>query len=133
MGILIGIIFLYGSLMFSASELGGEVVTLSRSEQDGSIKKVRIWIVDADDKTWVEHGTSKSFWINQLTNQPEISLIRGGEEKEYIAVPDINSHDIYHQLRKEKYGIAARIVEILSFGLLEKEACTGVSVRLKKK
>lgn len=131
--ILAGIVFFYVSLMFGASELGGEVVTLLRPEQDGSIKEVRIWIVDADDNSWIEHGDSESFWINQLTDKPEISLIRGGEEKKYIAVPDLNSHELYHQLRKEKYGLADSIINIGSFGSANKDTCIGIPVKLKQK
>ena len=129
-GILVGIILLWVSLVFSASELGGEVVTLLRPGQEGSFKKVRLWIVDDQDIAWIEHGTNKSFWINQLTHQSEISLIRGGVEEKYIAVPDLNSHDLYHQLRKEKYGIGERIIEITTFS--SSKSCEGLPVRLKQ-
>ena len=54
--ILVSVAILYGVVMFSASELGGEVVTLIRPEPDGSTKEVRVWIVDADDQSWIEHG-----------------------------------------------------------------------------
>ena len=130
--ILVSIAILYGVVMFSASELGGEVVTLIRPEPDGSTKEVRVWIVDADDQSWIEHGDRESFWINQLTNQSEISLIRGGQEKKYIAVPDANSHDLYHQLRKEKYGISNKIIEFLSFGQADPDNHNGIPVKLKK-
>ncbi|SVB11669.1 uncharacterized protein METZ01_LOCUS164523, partial [marine metagenome] len=46
--ILIGIAIVYGVLMFSLSELGGEVVILVRPEADQSNKNIRVWIVDAD-------------------------------------------------------------------------------------
>ena len=133
MGACIGIILLYVCLMIGASEFGGEVATLLRPEQDGKVKKVRVWIVDANNQSWVEHGDSNSFWINRLNTQSEISLIRGGEEKRYTAVPDLASHDLYHQLRSEKYGNADRIVEIGSFGIAAKDTCIGVPVRLKQK
>ena len=66
-----------------------------------------------------------------MINPSEISVVRGGEEKRYIGVSDANAHELYHQLRREKYGIADRIVEITSFGLASKDACEGVPVRLK--
>ena len=40
--ILVSILILYVGLIFSASELGGEVVTLIRPEPDGSTKEVRV-------------------------------------------------------------------------------------------
>ena len=46
--ILVSIVILYGVVMFSVSELGGEVVTLIRPEPDGTTKEVRVWIVDVD-------------------------------------------------------------------------------------
>ena len=106
-GISLVIIVFYVSLMLGSSELGGEVATLLRPEQDGS--------------------------INQLKDQPEISLIREGQEREYIAIPDLNSHDHYHKLREEKYGIATKIVEIGSFNLSGKGGCKGIPVSLKLK
>tara|TARA_B100000953_G_scaffold231240_2_gene192666 strand:+ start:921 stop:1352 length:432 start_codon:yes stop_codon:yes gene_type:complete len=132
-GISLVIIVFYVSLMLGSSELGGEVATLLRPEQDGSIKKIRIWIVDDDSKSWIEHGDNNSFWINQLKDQPEISLIREGQERDYIAIPDLNSHDHYHKLREEKYGIATKIVEIGSFNLSGKGGCKGIPVSLKLK
>tara|TARA_B100000809_G_scaffold143177_1_gene140716 strand:- start:2617 stop:3030 length:414 start_codon:yes stop_codon:yes gene_type:complete len=129
----LGITLLYICLMLAASEFGGEVAILMRPEQDGSVSTVRVWIVDADNKSWVEHGDSSSFWISQLNNPSEISLIRRGEEKRYIGVSDANAHDLYHQLRREKYGIADWIVEIGSFGSAAKDACNGVVVEFTQK
>ena len=62
---LVGIVLIWIAMVLGASELTGEVVTLLRPEEDGTTKKVRLWIVDIDDKTWVEHGTQDSFWIKQ--------------------------------------------------------------------
>ena len=130
--ILVSVAILYGVVMFSASELGGEVVTLIRPESDGSTKEVRVWIVDADDQSWIEQGDTESYWINQLTNQSEISLIRGGEERKYIAASDEYSHSLYHELRSEKYGISNKIIEFLSFGQVDKDNCNGIPVKLRK-
>ena len=79
--ILISIAIVYGVLMFGLSELGGEVATLVRPEADGSNKNIRVWIVDADNKSWIEHGDSESYWIKQLSNNSELLIIREGEEK----------------------------------------------------
>ena len=128
--ILVSVAILYGVVMFSASELGGEVVTLIRPEPDGSTKEVRVWIVDADNLSWIEHGDSESYWIKQLTEKPEILLIRDGEEKKYTAVSDSKSHNLYHLLRSEKYGISSKIIEFL--GQLDKDNCNGIPVKLRK-
>ncbi len=118
------------SLNFAASELGGEVVQLIRNDSEGSTKNIKVWIVDARDQAWIEHGDADSYWIKQLSTEPGVSLIRGGVEIKYTAVTDINSHEIYHDLRREKYGIADRIIELLSFGAAHRNNCTGIPVRL---
>ena len=128
---LVGIILIWIALVLGASELTGEVVTLLRPEEDGTTKKVRLWIVDIDDKTWIEHGTKDSFWIKKLAYNSEISLIRSGEQKKYLAKPEFDAHAIYHQLREEKYGVGDSIIEITSLGSSGRAACKGVPVRLK--
>ena len=126
----VAISIFYVSLNFAASELGGEVVQLIRHDPEGSTKNIRVWIVDARDQAWIEHGDTNSFWIKRLSSEPEVSLIRGGAEIKYTAVTDIGSHEIYHDLRREKYGIADRIIELLSFGAAHRNNCTGIPVRL---
>ena len=130
--ILIGIAIVYGVLMFSLSELGGEVVILVRPEADQSNKNIRVWIVDADNKSWIEHGDSESYWIQGLVNDSGIFIIREGKEQKYLAFNDRDSHDVYHKLRREKYGLADKMLDILSFGATSKENCEGISVRLEK-
>ena len=126
----VAISIFYVSLNFAASELGGEVVQLIRNVPEGSTKSIRVWIVDARDQAWIEHGDTNSFWIKRLSSESEVSLIRGGAEIKYTAVTDIGSHEIYHDLRREKYGIADRIIELLSFGAAHRNNCTGIPVRL---
>ena len=130
--ILISIAILYGVLMFGLSELGGEVATLVRPEADGSNKNIRVWIVDADNKSWIEHGDSESYWIQGLIDDSEIFIIREGEEKNYLAFVDREAHDFYHNLRREKYGISDKMLDILSFGATSKENCKGIPVRFEK-
>ena len=130
--VLISVVIAYGVLTFGLSELGGEVVTLVRPEVDGSNKNIRVWIVDADNKSWIEHGDSESYWIKQLTNDSELLIIREGEEKKYLAFADRDSHDLYHNLRREKYGFSDKMLDILAFGATSKENCEGIPVRLEK-
>ena len=130
--ILIGIAIVYGVLMFSLSELGGEVVILVRPEADQSNKNIRVWIVDVDNKSWIEHGDSESYWIKQLSKNSELLIIRKGEEKKYLAFTDRDSHDFYHNLRREKYGLSDKMLDILAFGATSKENCEGIPVRLEK-
>ena len=79
--VLISVVIVYGVLTLGLSELGGEVVTLVRPEVDGSNKNIRVWIVDADNKSWIEHGDSESYWIRGLIDDSGIFITREGEEK----------------------------------------------------
>ena len=130
--ILISIAIVYGVLMFGLSELGGEVATLVRPEADGSNKNIRVWIVDADNKSWIAHGDSESYWIRGLIDDSGIFITREGEEKKYLAFTDRDSHDFYHNLRREKYGLSDKMLDILAFGATSKENCEGIPVRLEK-
>ena len=130
--VLISVVIVYGVLTFGLSELGGEVATLVRPEADRSNKNIRVWIVDADNKSWIEHGDSESYWIRGLIDDSELLIIRKGEEKKYLAFTDRDSHDFYHNLRREKYGLSDKMLDILAFGATSKENCEGIPVRLEK-
>lgn len=130
-GVLLGIVFLYGAFTLSLSELGGEVVTLVRPEPEGSTKNIRVWIVDTDGKAWIEHGDNESFWIKQLIDNSQLSIIREGKENKYLASADKESHDFYHNLRREKYTFADKMLDILTFGATSKDNCSGIPIRLE--
>ena len=126
-GILLSVPLLYFLLIYGASELGGEVVTLDRSEANGEVSHVRIWVVDKDGTSWVEHGDAESFWITSLSESPIVILSRDGEKVSYVGTPDSNSHDLYHELRLEKYNWADQMIALLTGGDTE---CDGLPVRL---
>ncbi len=128
-GIVLGIATLLIGVIYGASELGGEVVTLSRAESSDDMSQVRIWIVDENGFSWIEHGEADSFWITQLSESPNIVVNRAGRDTNYAGTADRDSHDLYHQLRREKYGMADQIIELLGApGVAE---CEGGPVRLQ--
>ena len=116
-------------VIYGASELGGEVVTLDRVvPEGGDVSRVRIWIVDQNDASWIEHGDADSFWMAQLAESKDLGLSRGGQAITYTGTPDPDSHDLYHRLRSEKYGWADSTVAFFSGSDAE---CEGVPVRLE--
>jgi hypothetical protein len=127
-GILLTVSVLYFALIYGASELGGEVVTLDRSEANGEVSPVRIWIVDQSGTSWIEHGDAESFWMTDLTESAAVVLSREGKKMSYIGTPDHDSHDLYHKLRQEKYGWADGFIALLTGGDAE---CSGLPVRLQ--
>ena len=129
LGIVLGIPTLLFGTIYGASELGGEVVTLARAESNGDASQVRVWIVDENGQSWIEHGEADSFWITQLSESPDIALTRAGRTTNYTGTPERDSHDLYHQLRREKYAMADQILELL--GAPGVDECEGVPVRLQ--
>lgn len=127
-GIILGIPALYFIVMYGASELGGEVVTLDRTQQNGEVSQVRIWIVDQADMSLIEHGDPEDFWLSQLKESPHLVLHRAGRTNTYLSRPDPDSHALYHELRREKYGWADNLIAALSGSTAD---CRGLPVRLQ--
>lgn len=126
-GLLVGIPALLIAIPMVASELGGEVVTLDRAEENGESSRIRVWIVDNDDAAWIEHGDSESYWMGRLRSSEEVVLDRSGQTQRYEGTLDPDSHDLYHDLRRQKYGWADQLIEMFSGG---RETCDGIPVRL---
>ena len=128
LGLLVGITALLFIIPIAASELGGEVVTLERPNADGDSSRIRIWIVDNSDASWIEHGDSDSYWLEELLSSGEVVLQRGGQTITYEGALDPDSHDLYHDLRRQKYSWADQLIELFSGG---RESCDGIPVRLR--
>ena len=114
--------------LHAASELGGEVVVLHRPSDDGLIDHIRIWIVEDNAKTWIEHGGRDAEWILRLAHDPSITIERNGALGRYRASPDPGSHSLYHRLRRDRYGFASEIVDWL---VGKAGACPDVPVLLE--
>ena len=98
-GMLFGVAGLYVVIIYAASELGGEVVTLIKPTSESESSSVRVWVVDKGDQAWIEHGSRGDFWLEKLADQPELKMIRQGKTGYYRAVIDAPAHDLYHHLR----------------------------------
>ena len=100
--------------MLGLSEIAGEVVTLTKSNEKGKTRTARLWIVDDDSSSLVEHGDSSSFWIKQLVENPELKLERNRVTNIYHAGADLDSQALIHPLLNEKYGVIDCIIRMLS-------------------
>ena len=128
-GIVIAIPVLMFTIIYGASELSGEVITLDRKLEDGGVSSVRIWIVDQGDSAWIEQGDPSSFWITNLANDPALTITRNGETATYRGVPDPASHALYHELRQAKYTWGDDIVNFITG---KGQNCPSVPVRIEK-
>lgn len=103
-------------------------MTLERAEEDGESNRIRIWIVDNDGASWIEHGGSESYWMDQLKISNDVVLDRAGQSQSYEGTLDPDSHDLYHDLRRQKYSWADQLIEVFSGG---RESCDGIPVQLR--
>ena len=125
--VVLGVPLVFMGSIYAASELGGEVVVLHRASPEGSADRVRVWIVEDDTGTWIEHGSPDAHWIRRLTENATLELERDGTAAAYRATPDPAAHARYHELRQAKYGWADDYVALVTSSASE---CTAVPVRL---
>ena len=120
----------YVLLTLTASELGGEVVTLLRPNADTSVSETRVWIVDTGNFEMIEHGEAGVGWLKLLKHSPNIQIRRGEQLVSYSGILAVEQHDLYHKLRLEKYGVADQVIEWLS--MTPSSECTGAPVVLRR-
>jgi hypothetical protein len=83
-GVLVALALVF-ALMFAARELGGEVVTLTTLDGDGTRHETSLWIVEDDGSLWLRAGNSGSSWLTRLTLEPRVEVSRAGETASYRA------------------------------------------------
>ncbi len=127
-GLVVGLLLAVVGVFYAASELGGDVVVLHKTLEDGSVKETRIWIVSNEDGTWIEHGHPEAHFIQRLDQDPVITLEREGVARQYNATPDTNAHKLFHTLRAEQYGIADSVVTLVTG---DGESCPRLPVRVE--
>lgn len=125
----VGLIAMNFALVYAASELGGEVVTLIRANEDGSSSRVRVWIVDQNGRSWIDHGGSDAYWVRHLTQDDSIRLERNNEVRHYTAVADKSACSLYDELRRQKYGWADQLIDTMTG--VDSSNCAEVPVRLE--
>ena len=85
-------------------------------------------IVTKKERPTIEEETKERFSkLKDLIKDPTLLL----KKKKYIAFADRDSHDLYHNLRREKYGFSDKMLDILAFGATSKENCESIPVRLE--
>ena len=123
----VALVIAFFVLMLGLSEIGGEVVTLTKPLESGEQQTVRLWIVDQDGSAWLEHGDPSSFWIKNLSKNPQLTVERNGKTEIYQAMADPDSHELVHKLLRDKYGAIDAVIRLLGG---EADRCPGVPVHL---
>ena len=87
---------------------GREVVQLRTVTPEGSVRRTRTWVADADGAMWVEAANVQRPFLVDLRAHPDIELVRGGTvlPVRAVAVPGLDAHRKIRTLLAEKYGWA---------------------------
>jgi hypothetical protein len=124
-GALFAAILGFAGLIFAASELGGEGVTLYTTDASGAEHETPLWVVELDGAQYLRAGDGASAWLARLRVIPDVKVERGGEVKRYRAIPEPEQVAAVDTLMAEKYGVADRIVDIM------RDPANSVAVRLE--
>ena len=95
--------------IYTASE-SGEVIELTTTG-DGSSATTRLWIVDHDGSAWLRSGSPDSQWYARIIADPHVSVSRGGEQFNAVAIPEPGAVETINALMREKYGFADQVID----------------------
>lgn len=114
----LGLGALFVGSIFAASELGGEVVRITTFGPGGAPFHTHVWVVDVDGTPWLRAGEPASGWLARIRSDPHVLVLRGGEEKHWLAVPvsDPAWRDRVQALMRQKYGWADRYIALIRDG-----------------
>jgi len=110
------VVFFVG--IFAASELGGEIVTLTTFDAAGTPAETRLWVVDDAGAAWLRCGVPTSGWCGRMRASPAVRVSRGGTSRDFTAalVTEPAVRDRIHALMAEKYGWADALIGTIRDG-----------------
>jgi hypothetical protein len=92
----------------------GEVVVLETRDAAGAVHATRLWVVDYEGSAWLRTGEAQAPWLARLRTNPEVAVTRGGERREYRAVPvaDAATREQINTLELQKYGWRESVLRV---------------------
>ncbi len=91
-------------LQYAASEITGEVVVLTTTDDAGADHETRLWIVDSEGSAWLRAGMAESGWYARILRQPKVTLARNGQSAAFTALPTPEATSKVTNLIQQKYG-----------------------------
>lgn len=114
----LALVVLFFGGIYAASELGGEIVTLTTFDAAGDPIETRLWVVDDAGSAWLRCGVPTSGWCGRMRANPDVRVSRGGAPQAFTAVlvTDPPVRDRIHALMAEKYGWADALIGMIRDG-----------------
>jgi hypothetical protein len=109
---LVAVLVAFVLTLVLASELGGEVVTLTTRDAGGAERSTHLWVVDYEGFAWLRAGDPGSGWLARLRQDPQVRVDRGGVSARYTAEPAPAQRQTIDRLMAEKYGFADRLIGV---------------------
>lgn len=116
----------FGVVTFAALESGG-VARLETRAPDGTARRTRVWVAEAEGVLWLEAATPEREWYRDVLLDPVVSLDRDGRAEAFRATPE-PGEAARRRLRgwlRERYGWRDAFV-----GLLQ-DTSRSIAVRLE--
>jgi hypothetical protein len=108
--LMVALVLLAATSMFSARNYSGEVATLYTTDRDGRVFETQLWVLEDHHELWIRSNRATSQWLDRLIQNPEIQLSRDGVVKNYIATPLAHRRAHINALSVERYGWAEWIL-----------------------
>jgi hypothetical protein len=93
-----------------ASELGGELVSLTTNDASGGQRSTSLWVVDSDGFAYLRSGNQDSGWYERVVADPNVEVERDGRSRRYTAQPAADRTHEIDALMAEKYGWADTLI-----------------------
>jgi hypothetical protein len=108
--VVVGLFFV---VVFGASEMAGEVITLTTYREDGLASETPLWIIDDSGLAFIRAGRPDSGWYQRLQADPNVEVVRDGVTTPYRAVVVPEMRDRVNRLMAEKYGWAETLLGVM--------------------
>jgi hypothetical protein len=101
-------------VIITGSSLVGEVVTLHTQDAEGAWQTTPLWVVDAQDGTYLRAGQPGSGWLARSRANPEVKLERDGQTQPVQLVETPEAVVAVNLMMSEKYGWANAFVSLMA-------------------
>jgi hypothetical protein len=110
--VVLGLLLAVLALEMIAAE-SGEVVVLRTTDPAGAPQETRLWVVDDAGHAWLRSGNDGASWYRNLSERPDVEVVRGSETLRARAVPQVDARARVNDLMLAKYGWADRFIGFL--------------------